>query len=65
MTEEQKRWIDNADYESLLYRWRFAPVGDTFFQGDTGDYFKKVMAEKRDADPGGHVRASKNIGWER
>jgi hypothetical protein len=63
MTDEQKRWIDNANYEQLLRRWRFAPTGDLMFQGDTGDYYKEVMFKKRDANPDEAVQASKNIGW--
>jgi hypothetical protein len=66
MTEKEMReWIDNADYEALLRKWRFAPPGDPFFQGEIGQYYSKVMAEKRDADPAGAVRASKRIGWGR
>jgi hypothetical protein len=65
MTEDSmKYWIDNASYESLLNKWRNAPAGDPFFQGETGQYYSKVMARKRDeAGPGEAVRASKNIGW--
>ena len=62
--EEMTKWIDSASYESLLSPWRFAPVGDPMFQGEIGDYYKKTLAKKRDADPDGHVRASKSIGWE-
>ena len=65
MTESQKEWIDNANYEALLRKWRFAATGDPFFQGDTGDYYSKAMAKQREAE--GHdasVRASKNIGWD-
>lgn len=61
MTDEQKKWIDTASYEDLLNHWRFAPVGDPFFAGDTGSYYIKVMNEKKkEAD---HVKASKKIGW--
>lgn len=63
MTEQQKLWIDTASHEQLLRRWRFMRVGDPFFQGDTGEYYVKVLAEKRATDPAGHVRASKRIGW--
>ena len=31
MTDEQKRWIDNASYEELLRKWRFTPSGDPIF----------------------------------
>lgn len=66
MTDEQKKWIDNASYSELLRRWRFAPVGDQMFQGDTGDYYDKVMQKKK-ADIGSQlaVQISKDIGWER
>ena len=66
MTPTQKAWIDGASYEDLLSRWRFAPIGSEWFQGETGAYYQHVMAERRkqvgDAE---HVRASKSIGWER
>lgn len=66
MTPEQKQWIDNAGYEELLRRWRFAPGGDPMFQGDTGDYYAQVMKRKRqEVGQEEHVRASKSIGWER
>ena len=64
---EQQRidWINNASYEALLRRWRFAAVGDPMFKGRVGDYYTQVLAARRDADPDGHVLASKQIGWER
>jgi len=63
MTPEQKKWIDGSSYETLLYRWRFATVGDDIFQGEDGEYYSRVMFAKRDADREGAVRASKRIGW--
>ena len=57
-----KKWIDEASYEQLLSKWRFAPIGDPMFQGDTGDYYAKVMREKREHVD--HVQVSKNVGWE-
>lgn len=61
-----KQQIDSMTYEQLLHRWRFAPVGDLMLQGEIGEYFSKVMAEKRSALPdGAHVAASKQIGWEK
>ena len=50
MTPEQKKWIDEASYEDLLRKWRFAPAGDPMFQGDTGEYYSKVMNEQRSAE---------------
>ena len=61
---EMKEWIDNASYEQLLSKWRMAPSGSPFFQGEIGDYYSKAMAEKKATV--GHteaVRASKSIGW--
>ena len=59
---EMKRWIDNASYVELLRRWRFEPSGSPWFQGEVGDYYNKVMREKKQkAD---HVQASKEVGWQ-
>lgn len=65
MTDAQKEWIDTATYEQLLRRWRNARVGDSIFQGDTGEYYSKIMAAKRDqVGQAAHVAASKSIGWD-
>lgn len=67
LTPQMKEGIDKKSYTELLYDWRFAPVGDELFQGETGEYYMARMKELR-ALPGGteaHVTASKQIGWER
>ena len=46
MKEETKKQIDAMDYESMLSLWRFAPIGHPMLQGETGDYYAKVMREK-------------------
>lgn len=66
LTEENKAIIDEKSYIDLLSHWRFAPVGDPWFQGETGEYWKKRMKELR-SQPGGqeiHVKASKALGWD-
>ena len=64
MTNEQKSWIDDADYETLLNRWRHGTIGDSMFQDETGDYYKKIMLEKKKAlNSGEQVAASKSVGW--
>ena len=64
MIENQKMLIDEMSYESMLSLWRFAPSGHPMFQGETGEYFAKVMAEKRDQiGNNAHVAISKSIGW--
>jgi len=64
-TEEMKKEIDSRSYEDLLSKWRYAPIGDPYFQGEVGEYYSKVMAEKR-AEVGHNaaVAASKSIGWD-
>lgn len=62
LTPENKSRIDGMSYESLLSHWRFAQVGDPWFQGETGEYWKKRMQELRDNGTD-HVRTSKKLGW--
>ena len=67
LTPENKQYIDSLSYHQLLAKWRFAPIGDPWFQDETGDYWGKRMSELR-SEPGGdelHVSASKSIGWDR
>lgn len=59
---KMKEWIDGADIEQLLSKWRFAATGDPFFVGKVGTYYSKVMGEKRTADPEAYTAASKSIG---
>lgn len=62
--EQMKEWIDNALYEELLRKWRFAPSGNPFFIGEVGSYYSKKMAEKRkEVGEAAHITASKSIGW--
>ena len=67
-TEAMKKWIDEASYTELLREWRYARIGDLFFQGEMGKYYKKVLSQKRNevgADE--HTRTSKAIdreSWE-
>ena len=61
MTPEEKEWVDNASYETLLEKWRFSPVGSPIFAGEKGKYFSKIMFEKKEKSD--HVAASKRVGW--
>lgn len=64
MDEKIKEQIDMMDYESMLSLWRFAPVGHPMFQGDTGDYYSKIMREKATKlSDWERVAASKSVGW--
>lgn len=50
-------------HETLLTKWRHAPVGDPMFQEETGEYFAKVLGKKRrGVGNAEHVRISKSIG---
>lgn len=60
LTPENKQHIDGMSYEALLSGWRFTPVGDLWFQGETGDYWGKRMAELKSTVD--HVAASKRVG---
>jgi hypothetical protein len=64
LTPENKKDIDSLSYEELLRKWRFAPAGEPWFQGETGDYWAKRMAELREQHPD-PVGVSKRIGWGR
>jgi hypothetical protein len=59
MTPEQKITIDNMTQYQLCAKWRFARIGDPLLQGDTGDYFAKVLKEKGGFTP----EISKELGW--
>lgn len=65
LTDENKKYIDSLSYKQLLSKWRFAPVGDPWFQGDTGDYWADRMSSLRSKPDGNkqHVKASKELGW--
>ena len=63
LTPENKSHIDNMTYRGLLDQWRFAPSGDPWFQGETGQYWSERMAKMR-SEGADHVCASKAIGWE-
>lgn len=62
LTPENKEFIDELSYERLLYSWRFAPAGNEWFTGETGDYWAKRMKELRDRGAD-HTGTSKKIGW--
>ena len=65
LTEKNKAHIDAMSYYGLLERWRNAPAGTPWFQGETGEYWGKRMKELRDKPDGQaeHVACSKAIGW--
>lgn len=62
--QELKAWIDRATYTQLLAKWRYASAGDPFFSGEVGQYYKQVMARRRqEIGQDAAVRASKAVGW--
>lgn len=65
LTEKNKAHIDSMSMYGLLDKIRFAPVGDPWFQGETGDYILKRYSELRDKNPAEHVANSKALGWDR
>lgn len=65
MNEDDRRWIDEASYEDLLRRWRYAPPGDPIFVGETGQHYLEQMRARGSADLDAAVAASKKIDLER
>ena len=65
LTKANKEHIDSLSYSQLLSQWRFAPAGDPWFQGETGEYWGKRMSELRSQPDGQerHASASKALGW--
>ena len=64
LTKGNKKHIDSLSYEQLLFQWRFAPSGNPWFQGETGDYWGSAMNKKRkEIGQDKAVHASKSIGW--
>ena len=62
--DDMIKWIDSATYEMLLQKWRFAPSGSPFFEGEVGDYYSTKMREKREEiGINAAASASKAIGW--
>jgi len=64
LTPTTKAHIDQLTYDMLLRQNRNAPIGDPWFQGETGEYWLKRMNEWREAGAD-HVGASKRIGWDK
>lgn len=59
-----KKEIDEMSYYEMLKLQRFSKSGHMYFTGLIGEYFAKVMQEKKEALPAGEsVRISKQIGW--
>jgi len=64
LTKENKKHIDSLSYEQLLSQWRFAPMGDRWFEGETGDYWSSTMhTKKQEIGQDEAVQVSKDIGW--
>lgn len=66
LTPENKAHIDGLSMEQLLSHWRFAPLGDVWFQDETGKYWGERMVELRKQSQSGEwTAASKSIGWDK
>jgi len=63
LTPELKAEIDSRSYAELLAKWRFAPLGDPLFQGESGKYYAERISDLKKANPEEAVAASKTIGW--
>lgn len=59
LTDEKKAEIDAMSRTMLCYKWRFAKIGDEFWQGEAGEYAAKRLSELGGFSP----EISKQIGW--
>lgn len=60
LSPEVKAEIDAMSRLEMASRWRFAPIGDTLFEGESGEYFDKRFKELGGFSP----EISKKIGWD-
>lgn len=63
LTNKRKWYIDTLTHYELLRKVRFAPAGDEWMQGETGEYWLQRLAEKKAEDPAQAVADSKELGW--
>ena len=63
LTPDKKVHINGLSVEALLRHVRYAPAGDPWFQGETGNYWFQRLREMRVQDEAAYVRASKQTGW--
>ena len=63
LTEKRKWYIDRLTHYALLEKVRFAPPGDEWMVGETGEYWVQRLREKRAEDPAQAVADSKALGW--
>lgn len=63
LTPANQAYIDGLDVYTLLARVRNAPLGDPWFEGETGTYWMQRLAQVRAQDDAAYVEASKEIGW--
>ena len=62
--EERLAWIEGANYQELLAKWRFEPIGSPWFEGEVGAAYTKAIGVRRDQITGPEaVAASKAVGW--
>lgn len=42
-----KKWIDNASYDQLLYKWRYASSDNLIFDSEIKEYYRKILFERK------------------
>ncbi len=62
LTPENKAHIDGLGVYALLKGVRCSPLGDEWFEGETGVYWMTRLREMRTQDERAYVLASKEIG---
>lgn len=66
MTEaEMIEWINTADIDALLYRWKFEASGSPWFTGAVGDHYSATIAKHRkEVEAAAWTTATKSVGWD-
>lgn len=60
LTPKLRAHIDSLSPTDLMRKWRFSPVGDPLFQGESGDYISKRISQISEEDK---IKISRAIGW--
>jgi len=66
LTPVNKAHIDSMSYKYLLYFQRLAEPGDTWFEGETGEYWQQRIEElRKNMMTGEIIHISTTVGWKK
>jgi hypothetical protein len=67
ITHEERKWIDTADYITLLRKWRFEPATSLYFSRDAvyNHFSKRLNMLGLRMTNEERVKISRKIGWKK